>query len=706
MAMKAGSKPLTQHQRRHIEQHWRHQGPGRLARDLHADREVVRAYVVELRRRQKSRRELVFRVLLACLPILVLFGVEGALRAVRYGGNLDLFVTSYFNSDYWMVNRTVGRRYFFVRDVTPATSYDAFLKQKPANGYRVFVLGGSTAAGYPYLYNGAFSAMLADRLRDALPGRKVEVVNVAMPAVNTYTLLDFTDEILAYQPDVLLVYSGHNELYGALGVGSTESLGQMRGVVRLYLRLQRIKLFLLLRDAIGWLKGRLIAADSEGGRQRTLMEAMARDPRIGIGSPKYRRALSIYRANLREICETATSRGVPVLLGTLVSNVRDQPPFVSLFASGTDTQEWERRFQEAGALQAGGDLEGALERYRRLAQIDSLPAKLHFRIARCLEGLGRYPEAAEAYERAKDLDGLRFRASEDLNRIIREVAEEFRLPVVPVKEAFAAASPNGLIGANLMLEHLHPNTRGYFLMAKVYAETLCGARLAGVECAAQSLQPDSVYWQETGVTALDEDIAALRIHVLTSGWPFRPDPPVSPLERFQPASYRQEVALSFLRDEITWEAAHVKMAEHYTKRGDLDSAATEYAALVKGTPLNVSPYLRLAEILLLQQRHDRARDVLQRSLEVEPTVYAHKWLGALLLQGGQTEQGLQHLEKAYRADPRDVQTRYNLAGALALVGRRAEAKDHLRYVLENEPGHKGAQNLWKQLQGPSEGNEK
>ena len=41
-----------------------------------------------------------------------------------------------------------------------------------------------------------------------------------MSAVSSYTLLDFSDEIVDYQPDAILIYAGHNEYLGILGVGS------------------------------------------------------------------------------------------------------------------------------------------------------------------------------------------------------------------------------------------------------------------------------------------------------------------------------------------------------------------------------------------------------------------------------------------------------------------------------------------------------
>ena len=66
-----------------------------------------------------------------------------------------------------------------------------------------------------------------------------------MAAINSYTLLDFMDEILEQSPDALLIYTGHNEYYGALGVGSEQSLGNSRWLIHTYLKLRSVKLLCL-----------------------------------------------------------------------------------------------------------------------------------------------------------------------------------------------------------------------------------------------------------------------------------------------------------------------------------------------------------------------------------------------------------------------------------------------------------------------------
>jgi hypothetical protein len=175
---------------------------------------------------QKSKK-IYFR-LFALLLILFLFGfVELALRIFSYGNNLNLFITHPENcmSKYYTTNPKIGEKYFIKFDATGGVN-DVFLKQKPDNTYRIFVLGSSSVVGFPYDKNLMFSRILHQRLIDAYPNKNIEVVNTAITAINTITLLDFMREIVKYEPDAIAFYEGHNDFYGAFGVGSNETLSK------------------------------------------------------------------------------------------------------------------------------------------------------------------------------------------------------------------------------------------------------------------------------------------------------------------------------------------------------------------------------------------------------------------------------------------------------------------------------------------------
>lgn len=698
---------LTARQKAIVRERYQNDAPEAIARSLSVPPAAVQAYIDNLQQPLTAGKRAVFSLLLVLLPIALLGVTELALRLAGYGSDTRLFVPAEFDPRYMIINRGIGARYFVAKQVIPAVSYNYFLKEKPANSYRVFVLGGSSAAGYPYLFNGAFSQMLKTRLQDYFPDKIIEMVNVAMPAVNSYTLLDLADEILPWQPDAFLIYAGHNEFYGALGAGSSESLGQFRFLINLFLKLQDYKSFLLLKNAIGWLMSRADhVAPNEAGEHHTLMERMVRDQEIPLGSPKYLLARRNFIANLRDIIDLARTNGVRVLLSDLVSNVRDQPPFVSIFDPKADGERWQALFDDGQVKQNAGDFAAAIAAYRQAAAVDSTPAILYYRLAQCFEYTGDIGKARVNYYRAKDLDGLRFRASEDFNAAIHELGAAMQTPVVPMREAFEAASPHGLIGDNLMLEHLHPNVDGYFLMAKAFCRVMRAHGFISAHWDERRARPDSVYRQEIGVTALDHKVTEIRISVLKAGWPFQPKSRANPLSDFRPLPERpsntenelERVALAYWKGELTWERAHVQMAEYYEKLGELDLAAAEYRALIQYMPINVSPYLRLAHIYLAQSRFDALQQVLRQTLPLEETAFARKWLGILALKNGDATMAAQHLERAYRRAPDDLQTMYNLCGAYALSGRLEEARELTEKLLARSPNHLGARNLLLQLQ--------
>src|SRR4029079_5276451 len=92
------------------------------------------------------------------------------------------------------------------------------------------VQGESTTEGYPYGFGASVAGMLQQRPQRTFPERKIEVIPTAMSAVNTYTLLDFSGEILEQHPDAVVIYVGHNEYVGLLGVASGFSGGRYRAL--------------------------------------------------------------------------------------------------------------------------------------------------------------------------------------------------------------------------------------------------------------------------------------------------------------------------------------------------------------------------------------------------------------------------------------------------------------------------------------------
>ena len=115
-----------------------------------------------------------------------------------------------------------GDRFRTREDLRHVTFNDqTFLASKPPNGYRIFVLGGSSAYGFPRDAGSTFSGQLETLLRESHPDRQIEVVNAAGVSYGMRRVRRVAKELLRHQPDLLIVYSGHNEFVEARSGGAS-----------------------------------------------------------------------------------------------------------------------------------------------------------------------------------------------------------------------------------------------------------------------------------------------------------------------------------------------------------------------------------------------------------------------------------------------------------------------------------------------------
>jgi len=99
-------------------------------------------------------------------------------------------------------------------------------REKPPDTYRIFLMGGSAAYGtgglwpnmqreYAYLSDSVtIDAYLERYLAAAFPGKRVEVINAAIPSTWTHHHLIYLNQtILGYDPDMVLFLDGFNDFF-------------------------------------------------------------------------------------------------------------------------------------------------------------------------------------------------------------------------------------------------------------------------------------------------------------------------------------------------------------------------------------------------------------------------------------------------------------------------------------------------------------
>lgn len=646
-------------------------------------------------------KRLLFWALTLLTPVVFFGALEGVLRLGGYGETHPLFTQLDDDARYLYTNPKVSRRYFYGVSSPPKALNDFFLERKPAGALRVFVQGGSTAAGFPF-YNGAsFSRIIERQLAAAYPDRTVEVVNTAMSAVNSYTLLDFVDEIIEQQPDAVVVYAGHNEYYGALGVGSAESLGRIAPVVNAYLKLQTLRTVQLLRRALA------SGAGLFGGRGAgelpgtTLMDRMVSEQSIRYGSETYRLGISQFEYNLDRLLAKYEAAGIPVFVGTVASNTRDHAPFVSDPPEAV-AGEYEQAVDASREALRDAHFGEAIGEAERAIGLDSISAAAHFARGRALlasvaQESGGRGEADRDLTRAKDYDALRFRAPEAINAAIRRLAQEHGATLVDTEAALRAQARDGIVGADLMTEHLHPNLRGYRILADAFTGALLaesGLAGAGFGPPARRMRAD----EARAYTAIDSLSGTYRIVQLTSTWPFQPRGTLSPaLDTLQTRTEPERLALAYYKTEINWHRANRELWAYYRGRGETDEALRVADAMIQEYPFIHSLYAESGDLLIQAQRFDEALARYQQSLAVRENEPARRMVGTLLLNAGQDEAAIVNLERAAALDRRNTQTLYNLAGAYARQSRIAEARETLQRLLQVEPDHARARALLASL---------
>ncbi len=649
-----------------------------------------------------GRKKTLFAAITFSVPIVVVLGLELVLRWVNYGQDLSLFgIHEIRRQSYALLNPEIGRRYFGTSKFSPSTAPDYFRVPKPDGTFRIFCLGESTTIGFPYLSNGAFPSFLRDRLSALFPRKQIEVINLGMTAVNSFAVRDIVRELGSYQPDLVIVYDGHNEFYGALGVASRQSVGPSRQLVLLYLRMIHFRTFQLIRDAFQMLMG-LFGKGGDAASRGTMMETLARDRYVLPGSPLYDEAERTFLANMQDIKDICRDAGVPLIFGTQVSNLRDLRPFVSEHAPGLSPERlslFQGQYEDGLALESRGRWDSASARFRSALSADPLFADAHYQLACSLDTAGEAHEALPEYERARDDDALRFRTDSRFNDLIRSMADDSGCFVADIEHTFMSLSPDSLIGHNLITEHLHPTARGQFLIAAAYARAMREHGLLGTrpEWAAATISEDSL-WSSRCLTELDERIARQNVFGLITGWPFTKGEPhdmdVSPDDTLG------RIAQQVVMVRMNWREGHKAAIRYYEGRQDWENVVREYRALISQEPLDLQLYMDLARACLRGRRLDEMKDVLLQSLKIYPTLQAYRTLGDLMMQQGDPKGALdyyQNMDRFAQGTEERLQNLCAFSYACAEAGLYPQAEAKVMEALKESPKYTPALELLAEI---------
>jgi tetratricopeptide (TPR) repeat protein len=593
------------------------------------------------------KRVVLFKAIGILLPFLILILLEFTLRIFHYGYDTSLFMEYPRDQRYLVLNPNASRKYFTDPAMAPTGNSEPFKKIKDENTCRIFVLGESTTIGYPYFHNGSFHRWLQYRLTRTFPGRSFEIINLSVTAVNSYTVQGFAKELVDYQPDAVLIYSGHNEYYGTLGVASTSRLSGNRTLIRLMLALRRLRLTQLLTNGYRQLMGLFRAAGNYSGE--TLMQLMVADSHIPYGSVVYQRGLDQFEANMGETLKLFSDRHIPVYISNLVSNEKDMKPFVSVEPDNN--------------------------------------AASQYSLGRLAYDRGDTGQARAYFTKAIDLDGLRFRAPAAMNDIIARLCSKYSdAHLVDAHSEFADWSDGHLIGNELLLEHVHPNLTGYALLSDAFYRELKRTHFfsaGGGQNTATDITPDTAseislrqLIKDMPLTALDSLSGAYKIEKLKRNWPFNQG---SAQDSLPVITEAQKLAYAVAFGKVRWQTAMDSLYEQYMATGDLVRARTIMEAMTLEHPQDAAYFEQTANICGKLNDLRQAAFYFRQAFGLAPSFGEARTLFVLYLGFDRPRDAMPYIDYAIKSMPDQ---------RVAMVKRYTEQVIRLEPAASTDPRHK------------------
>lgn len=405
---------------------------------------------------------------------LALFGIGPAAKSedpfVGFADNMPLYVPA---GDGQQLTTAANKTNYF--------NVQSFPRVKAPGTFRIFTLGGSTTFGHPYADPLSFSGWLRDLLPVADKSRHWEVINAGGISYASYRVANLMEELVNYQPDLFVIYTGHNEFLEERTYGQLRDMpAALRSTVSLLARTRSWTAMTATLQKLGIQpQGEVKERSQLRGEVNALLDRSAGLNRYSRDDLLRENILQHYRVSLERTAALARSVGARVIFVTPASNLKDSSPFKSEHTAGLDAPEQQRSEELlTAAREAMGRQEWteALSILDQAVAFDPRYAELLYRRGQVLLALGRSGVAEEVLRQARDEDVCPLRALTPMPRIVAAVAKEEGAEIVDyielLRQRMQDEYGHPILGQEYFLDHVHPTIEGNKILAVALIENM------------------------------------------------------------------------------------------------------------------------------------------------------------------------------------------------------------------------------------------
>lgn len=330
----------------------------------------------------------------------------------------------------------------------------------------IFVLGGSTVQGRPFAPDTAFPAWAELQLNATGDANRIRVVNCGGVSFASNRLAQIVPELLTYQPDLIVIATGHNEFLEDHTYFQTKA--KSTALTKTLDAFTRLKTVSLIRDTL--------ASDALPDQSDQVPvvnhEVKARlDNEAGYETYHYdqqwhQKVVRQFQDSVSSMVNHCKTAGVDVFIVDLASNVRDCAPFKSEHApsvSELDEAAWGVSMQKAEAAMELRQWDKAIPLLAACVSYSPEHALTHFRLARCLRATKQHLEASHHFQLAIDNDVCPLRMKSELHNVLKDVCSQHSVPRLDCSEVLNQPSTNDSTGFGFdsFLDHVHPTVAAH-----------------------------------------------------------------------------------------------------------------------------------------------------------------------------------------------------------------------------------------------------
>jgi len=358
----------------------------------------------------------------------------------------------------------------------------SFPVKKGASTLRVFALGGSTTQGQPYRTETAFAHWLSMRLQAAAPNREIEVVNCGGISYASYRVAPILQEVLGYSPDLILLYTGHNEFLEARTYELQQHVPRwLAGPLAIVNRLRISRVV-----ANTFIQNQPMHRTSMSGEVDTLLDhadgldAYTRDIDWSSGVHAH------FESKLAEMVDACRAASVPLVLCVPASDIVNTPPFKSTPDPSLRVERqkqvdlWLRDAESQSELS-----ETRIGAAKSILSVDPDHAMANYVLGRFAYEFSMHedakqdaPDMLRHFIAARDSDVCPLRATTRIETAVRNYRDKQSivlvdtLSVLDQKNAREQRIPDGIADPIWFVDHVHPTIEGHQAIATAIYQQL------------------------------------------------------------------------------------------------------------------------------------------------------------------------------------------------------------------------------------------